>query len=251
MLKSAPFISALLMILFSVSASHAQDAAAGKTVFNKCKACHKIGADAKNGVGPALNGIIGRTAGSGDGFKYGADMVRAGEKGLVWNEALIADYIAGPRAFLQAYLDDTGAKTRMSFKVNKPQQRLDVAAYLAALTAQDPTAAKAEPAPEPAPAETRTVAEVIADQEFTEAFMADEANIAVGKELWFKQCTHCHGYKAYPGKAPKLKPVKYKPTFVFKRVYKGFKKMPAWRETFTIDEIRMMVTYIKSKGFAP
>lgn len=99
--------------------------------------------------------------------------------------------------------------------------------------------------------DTRTVKEVIADQVFSEAFLADKDNFEAGKELWFEQCTHCHGYKAYPGKAPKLKPRKYKPTFVFKRVYKGFKKMPGWSETYSIDEIRMIVVYVKSQGFSP
>lgn len=81
--------------------------------------------------------------------------------------------------------------------------------------------------------------------------MNDPANFAAGKELWFGQCTHCHGFKAYPGKAPKLKPAKYKPEFVFKRIYKGFKKMPAWNEVYTIDEIRQIVVYVKGQGFAP
>jgi mono/diheme cytochrome c family protein len=95
------------------------------------------------------------------------------------------------------------------------------------------------------------VEEVIADQVFTAEFLEDPANFEAGKEIWFAQCTHCHGYKAYPGKAPKLKPRKYKPTFVFKRVYKGFKKMPAWSDVFTIDEIRQVVAYVKGQGFAP
>ncbi|MCG6902796.1 MAG: cytochrome c, partial [Rhodobacter sp.] len=93
--------------------------------------------------------------------------------------------------------------------------------------------------------------EVIAAQVFTDEFMADPANFEAGKEIWFAQCTHCHGYKAYPGKAPKLKPHKYKPEFVFKRAYKGFKKMPAWNEVFTVDEIRQIVAYVKSPGFSP
>jgi cytochrome c len=247
MLKPTPLLLTLLMMLWWVAPSHAQDAAAGEAVFKKCKACHQIGADAKNGVGPTLNGIIGLTAGSVDGFRYGADLVSAGEKGLVWTEALLADYIGDPRGFLRAYLDDPTASAKMSFKLKDAQQRLDVAAYLATVTVSEATAADAQAAPK----ETRTVEEVIADQVFTEEFMSDSANIENGKTLWFKQCTLCHGYKAYPGKAPKLKPNRYKPEFVFKRTYKGFKKMPAWRETFTIDEIRAMVAYIKNPDFAP
>lgn len=244
MLKSASLISALVLTLASATAGFSQDAEAGAKVFKKCKACHQIGEDAKNGAGPQLNDVIGRTAGTAEGFKYGNHLVEAGENGLVWTEALLADYITDPKAFLRAYLDNPKAKAKMTLKLKKEQDRLDVVAYLATAS----TMAAAEPE---VPVETRSVQEVIDDQEFTEAFMSDPANVAAGKELWFSQCTHCHGYKSYPGKAPKLKPVRYKPTFVFKRVYKGFKKMPQWRDVFTIDEIRLIVTYVKSQGFAP
>ena len=101
------------------------------------------------------------------------------------------------------------------------------------------------------PEETRTPDEVIAAQVFTEEFLNDRANFEAGRDLWFGQCALCHGTKAYPGKAPKLKPARYKPEFVFKRTYKGFKGMPAWRDIFTIEEIRMMVAYIKSPDFSP
>src|SRR6266581_5833691 len=48
----------------------AQDAAAGEKVFGVCKACHQIGETAKNSVGPVLNGLIGRKAGSVPGYSY-------------------------------------------------------------------------------------------------------------------------------------------------------------------------------------
>ena len=57
---------------------------------------------------------------------------------------------------------------------------------------------------------------------FTEAYLSDEANIVAGGEIWADQCRHCHGAKAYPGKAPKLKPARYKPNFVYRRVTDGF-----------------------------
>jgi len=86
--------------------------------------------------------------------------------------------------------------------------------------------------------------------EFTDAFMQDEANIVAGEELW-KQCRHCHGAKAYPGKAPKLKPVKYKPSFVFSRITKGYRKMPPWKDVFSLEQRMQLVAYIKSKQFSP
>ena len=87
--------------------------------------------------------------------------------------------------------------------------------------------------------------------EFTEAFMNDEKVLAVGKELWADQCRHCHGAKAYPGKAPKLKPRKYKPGFVFRRITKGFRKMPGWKDVYSFEERKALVAYIKSRKFSP
>ena len=60
---------------------------------------------------------------------------------------------------------------------------------------------------------------------FTKKVLKNVKLFSQGKKVWFDQCTHCHGYKAYPGKAPKLKPKKYNPEWVFKRVTKGFRKM--------------------------
>ncbi|MEM7670532.1 MAG: cytochrome c [Pseudomonadota bacterium] len=86
---------------------------------------------------------------------------------------------------------------------------------------------------------------------FTEAFLSDQANLDEGREIWGDQCAHCHGAKAYPGKAPKLKPRKYKPDFVYRRVTDGFRKMPAWIDVYS-DEERMAITaYIMSNQFSP
>lgn len=86
---------------------------------------------------------------------------------------------------------------------------------------------------------------------FTEAYLSDEANIDRGKEIWQEQCQHCHGSKAYPGKAPKLKPRRYKPDFVYRRVTDGFRKMPAWKEVYTDDERMAVTAWILSKTFSP
>lgn len=76
------------------------DAAAGATVFNRCKACHVV-EDAKNKVGPSLMGVVGRKAGTHEGFKYSQAMVEAGEGGLVWDEATIAEYLKDPKGFIK------------------------------------------------------------------------------------------------------------------------------------------------------
>lgn len=89
-----------------------------------------------------------------------------------------------------------------------------------------------------------------ASPEFTDAFLKDEANIAMGEELW-AQCRHCHGRSAYPGKAPKLTPRRYKPSFVYNRVTNGFRKMPPWKDVYTDEQRMAIVAYILSPRFSP
>jgi cytochrome c len=110
------------------------DAEAGEKTFKKCKSCHGI-TDAegekivKGGrTGPNLFGIIGRAAGSVEDFKYSKSMIAAGEAGLVWDEALLAEFVQNPKAFLAAELDDSKAKSKMTYKLKKGGE--DVAAYL-------------------------------------------------------------------------------------------------------------------------
>ena len=112
------------------------DAEVGKKIFKKCKACHKIGEDAKNSTGPVLNNIVGRPAGSYKGYKYGKGMKAAALKGLVWDEEQIFNYILNPKKYLRAYLGDKKAKAKMKFKLKKEDQRRDVIAYLLSVSWQ-------------------------------------------------------------------------------------------------------------------
>jgi cytochrome c len=115
------------------------DASKGENVFKKCKACHSVIADdgtviQKGGkTGPNLYGVYTRIAGSAEGFKYGKDIVAAGEAGLIWDEASLVSYVANPKKFLAGYLDDSGAKSRMSFKLKKAEDAANVWAYLVSI----------------------------------------------------------------------------------------------------------------------
>lgn len=75
--------------------------------------------------------------------------------------------------------------------------------------------------------------------------------IARGEKLWQEQCTHCHGSKAYPGKAPKLQPRLYKPEFVWDRTHNGFRGMPPWKDVYKPEEIIALVAYVLSDDFFP
>jgi len=80
------FLSTLAAGVLAAGLAHAQDAAQGGKVFKKCKSCHMVGEGAKNRVGPNLTGVIGRPAGSMDGYKYSKSMLAAGTAGLLWHE---------------------------------------------------------------------------------------------------------------------------------------------------------------------
>src|ERR1700750_2835246 len=90
-------LSALVIIASSslASAALAQDAAAGKTSFNKCLPCHSIGEGAKNKVGPELNGLDGRHSGTAAGYSYSEANKNSG---ITWDDAQFKDYIKDPKA---------------------------------------------------------------------------------------------------------------------------------------------------------
>jgi cytochrome c len=72
------------------------DPAKGRTVFNKCRACHVVDQE-QNRVGPHLVGIMGRAAGSVEGYNYSAAMKASG---IVWDEETIAAYLADPKGYI-------------------------------------------------------------------------------------------------------------------------------------------------------
>jgi len=95
----------------------------GAEVFKKCRACHDVGADAKNKVGPLLNDIIGRKAGTIEGFAYSEANKTAGGKGLVWTEDVMLKYLENPLTFMPG--------TKMAFAGLKDvQDRKDLIAFL-------------------------------------------------------------------------------------------------------------------------
>jgi cytochrome c len=128
-------------VLLGVSASldtaqAAGDPAKGEIVFKKCMICHRVGDGAKNMVGPVLNNVIGRHAGTAEGFAYSPLNKHAGENGLVWTEEQIFAYLPDPNAFLKKVLTDAGKPdlatglTKMTFKLASDTERQDVIAYL-------------------------------------------------------------------------------------------------------------------------
>jgi len=113
-------ILAAVLIAASFVPGMAQDAQKGKTVFNVCLACHTIGPGAQNKIGPELNGLDGRKAGTVPNFDY-SDANKS--SGIVWNEATFKEYIKAPAAKIP--------DTKMIFPGLKNEQQVnDVWAYI-------------------------------------------------------------------------------------------------------------------------
>ena len=109
-----------LSITAAASTAMAQDAAAGKTSFNKCLACHAIGEGAKNKVGPVLNGLNGRKSGTAPDYNY-SDANK--NSGITWDEATFKEYIKDPKAKIPG--------TKMAFAgIKNEKEAGDLWAYL-------------------------------------------------------------------------------------------------------------------------
>jgi cytochrome c len=121
-----PALIAAAACVLAVGGANAQtiladgDPEAGAAVFKKCVACHKVGPGAKNGVGPVLNGIVGRAAGTYPNYAY-SEVNKS--SGAVWDEATLAAYLPAPRDFLPG--------TKMAFAgLATTKDVADVIAYL-------------------------------------------------------------------------------------------------------------------------
>jgi len=114
-------IAAGFVLLASAGAAVAQDAAAGEKTFDgKCKVCHRVGEGAKNFVGPVLNGVVGRKAGTYPGYNYSEANKNSG---VTWDEATLKNYLKDPKAAVPG--------TKMVFAGLSNEQDIDnVIAYL-------------------------------------------------------------------------------------------------------------------------
>ena len=110
----------LFVLAALVTSVRAQDAERGEKVFSACRACHQVGEGAENQVGPVLNGLFGRKAGTIKGYNY-TDANK--NSGITWDEATFAVYIKDPKAKIPG--------TKMAYAGLKQESRIpDLIAYL-------------------------------------------------------------------------------------------------------------------------
>ena len=119
MLRPMALVPLLAILLMIPRPGAAADAAAGQAIFNRCKICHSLDAG-KNIVGPSLHGVIGRKAGTVEGFAYSAAMK---ESGIVWNDETLTKYLNDPKAVVPG--------SKMAFPGLKDDKQIaDLLAYL-------------------------------------------------------------------------------------------------------------------------
>ena len=118
-------MSRLVMIAIALACAisgqaFAQDVVAGEKAFLVCRACHQVGPEAKNAVGPVLNGVVGRPAGTYPGYMYSSANKNSG---IVWNSETLQAYLANPQAVVKG--------TKMIFPgIKDPAKVNDVISFL-------------------------------------------------------------------------------------------------------------------------
>jgi cytochrome c2 len=117
--------------------AHAQDIGAGEQAFKRCTACHSVGENAANRMGPQLNGVVGKEAATQEGFNYSQALRERGEAGLTWTPETLTQFIHSPRDYVPG--------NKMSFAgVKDDKQIADIIAYLMTFSPDFVPAAPAE-----------------------------------------------------------------------------------------------------------
>lgn len=167
-------VATAAVLSLAVTPTLAADAERGQKLFRLCKSCHQVGEKARNTVGPHLNEIFGRRAGTVDGVVYSADLTRAGVNGLHWDFENLDIYVKNPRSLVSG--------TRMQFGgVKKAKDREDILAYLRLFSDN----------PRDIPEAARTAMAATRDPQVDSTILAIQGDPEFGEYL-AGECTTCH-----------------------------------------------------------
>lgn len=205
----------------------------GAEVFRGCMACHRIGAAAQNRIGPQLNDLIGRKAGSVKGYRYSPAMKEAGENGLVWTPETIDAFVSDPVSFLDG--------TSMGLRgVEDATDRKSLVAYLSSFSTGAANIPET-PVPPLAPVEAGLPAEILAlkgDAEFGE-YLSGE-------------CLTCHQATVSNKGIPSIVGWSEEEFVIAMHAYKNkIREHPVMRMIagrLSAEEIAALASYFKTKG---
>jgi len=132
MFRRLTVMTGMAAALMLTAAPVLADSEEGERLYRRCSACHSLEAG-ENRVGPTLNGVVGRAAGSVDGYSYSDGLAAAGAGGLVWDEESLAAYLENPTNYIREVTGDSGARSKMTFRLPGEEDREHLAEYLASL----------------------------------------------------------------------------------------------------------------------
>lgn len=152
MIRKLTAAASAAALLSGMAPAFAGDPVAGESAFSAlCQQCHHVTNPAGETLagrpnmrsGPNLYGVIGRQAGSAEGFRFGPSLVAAGEAGLIWTAEEMVPFLRDPTAHLRGYLGATGARSLMAARVRDDETAQNLVAFLARFaTPADPEPAK-------------------------------------------------------------------------------------------------------------
>ena len=229
-LVSGPALAACLAIS---SPSRAADDAdtAGERLFAQCKTCHEVGEGARHKIGPHLDGIIGRVAGTMDGFKYSTAMREAGEAGLAWDREALDSYLAKPRDFIKG--------NRMSYRgMVDAEDRETLIGWLANVSVSVPGAVVEDKAEE-----------AHAPSSFADIVLAMEGDPEYGEYL-AGECVTCHQASGHADGIPSIvglpKDYFVKSLFEYRTNVRSNEVMKLRVANLANDEIAALAAYFSS-----
>ena len=166
------FLVAAFLAAVPLADAWSADAGRGKTLFQQCKRCHQVGGGAEHRIGPHLNDVFGRVAGSLENYRYSPAMRAAGTGGLIWTEATLDSFLSEPRSLVP--------RSRMSFVgMSGADDRAELLAWLRGFSGAKSGVPQAEPTVTPEEyGIDPSILDIPGDPEFG-AYLAG-------------QCTTCH-----------------------------------------------------------
>ena len=127
-----------LLVLLPAAGAWSGDVERGRELYRQCKRCHQVGGGAEHRIGPHLNDLFGRAAGSLADFRYSPAMKAAGSGGLVWTETTLDTFLSDPPALVP--------RSRMSFAgMVRADDRADLLAWLRGFSGAHSDLPPAEP----------------------------------------------------------------------------------------------------------
>jgi cytochrome c len=216
------------------------DVAKGETVAKKCLTCHVFEAGGENKVGPGLWSLIGRAAGTHEGFAYSEAMKSSAK---TWTYSELNRYLASPKTSVPG--------TKMSFVgLPKAEDRANLIAWLRtradsepALPTPEEIAAEAaelaavEPEAAEAPAAEEPAAEAGAPAEENAMALVASADPALGAKV-AKKCLTCHSFDK--GGANKVGPALWGVVGRQAGTHEAFaysEAMKAFAKTWSLEEL--------------